>query len=354
MNKIFQKVILLATAIGFGTPGVFAKEGMWMPSQLKRQESDMQKLGLKIPVERIYNDSGTGLNNAVVLFGKGCTGELISNSGLLFTNHHCAYGTAQGLSSPEKNYLVNGFWAGSRQEELPCPGLTVAIIKRTEDVTKHILKNVSDTMPEAERNKIIKSRISDLETAYKKLEGLQAEIKPFYNGNQYWVVLSEVFSDVRMVGFAPNGIGKFGADTDNWMWPRMTGDFAVLRVYASKDNKPAAYSANNVPFKPKVFFPINTGGYKEGDFTMVYGFPFTSQEYLSSYQVNQVQYITDPIRIEARERRLGVWDEAMRNDPNVFLKYAAKQSSISNGYKKWKGEVQGLSTNDVIGKKTTL
>lgn len=346
-----QKVVLLATVIGLSYVSSSAKEGMWQPSRLKRQESDMQKLGLKIPVERIYNDSGTGLNNAVVLFGKGCTGELVSGNGLIFTNHHCAYGTAQSLSTPDKNFLVNGFWATSRQAELPCPGLTVAVVVKTEDVTENILRNLSDTMPEDLRNSRIKSRIADLEKAYKKLQGLDAEIKPYYNGNQYWVSLSQTFSDVRLVGFAPNGIGKFGADTDNWMWPRTTADFAVFRIYAAKDNQPAAYSAANVPFKSKTFFPINTSGYKEGDYTMVYGFPFTTQEYLSSYQVNQVQYITDPIRIEARERRLGVWDQAMRNNPDIFLKYAAKQSSLSNGYKKWQGEVQGLNNNDVIGKK---
>lgn len=346
-----QKVVLLAAILGLSAISSSAKEGMWQPSRLKRQESDMQKLGLKIPVERIYNDSSTGLNNAVVLFGKGCTGELVSGNGLIFTNHHCAYSTAQSLSTPDKNFLVNGFWASSREAELPCPGLTVSVVVKTEDVTENILRNLTDTMPEDIRNSRIKSRIADLEKAYKKLQGLDAEIKPYYNGNQYWVSLSQTFSDVRLVGFAPNGIGKFGADTDNWMWPRTTADFAVFRIYAAKDNKPAAYSAANVPFKSKIFFPINTSGYKEGDYTMVYGFPYTTQEYLSSYQVNQVQYITDPIRIEARERKLGVWDEAMRSNPDIFLKYAAKQSSLSNGYKKWQGEVQGLNNNDVIGKK---
>lgn len=351
MKCNYQKVVLFVTAVGLTTITGYSREGMWQPSQLKRQESDMQKLGLKIPVEKIYNDSGTGLNNAVVLFGKGCTGEMISGNGLLVTNHHCAYSTAQGLSTSSKNYLVNGFWAMNREQELPCPGLTVSFVRKTEDVTEHILKGLTDTMPEEIRSSRIKSRIADLEKAYKKLQGLDAEIKPYYNGNQYWVVLSETFTDVRLVGFPPNGIGKFGADTDNWMWPRTTGDFSVFRIYASKDNKPADYSTANVPYKNKAFFPINTSGYKEGDFTMVYGFPYQTQEYLSSYQVNQVQYITDPIRIEAREKRLAVLDESMRNNPDVFLKYAAKQSSLSNGFKKWKGEVLGLSANDVVGKK---
>lgn len=347
----YQKVVLMIAAVGLTATTVRAKDGMWQPSQLKRQESDMQKLGLKIPVERLYNDSSTGLNNAVVLFGKGCTGEIVSGSGLLLTNHHCAYGTAQSLSTNTHNYLVNGFWAANRESELPCPGLTVTFVRKTEEVTKYILKDLADTLPENIRNARIRSRVTELEKAYKNLSGLDAEIKPYYNGNQYWITLSETFKDVRLVAFPPNGIGKFGADTDNWMWPRMTADFAVFRVYAGKDNKPAVYNTANVPYKTKTFFSINTSGYKEGDFTMVYGFPFQTQEYLSSYQLNQIQYISDPIRIEAREKRLAVLDDAMRSNPDIFLKYAAKQSSLSNGFKKWQGEVLGLTTYDVLGKK---
>lgn len=351
MKKIHSKGFL-TLAIGLTcAAATFAKEGMWQPAQFKRQESDMQKLGLKIPVEALYNDNGTGLNNAVVLFGKGCTGELISGSGLLLTNHHCGYSSAQELSTEEHNYLVDGFWAKNQQEELPCKGLTVSIVTRVEDVTKYVLDGITDSMPEAERDERIKTRIGELERAYKNLQGLEAEVKPYYNGNQYWVSLMEVFTDVRMVGIPPNGIGKFGADTDNWMWPRMTGDFAVFRVYAGKNNKPAAYDVANVPYKPKKFLSINTSGYKEGDFTMVYGFPGQTQEYLSSYQLNQVQYIVDPIRIEARQAKLASWDESMRSNPAVFLKYAAKQASVSNGYKKWQGEVLGLNTFDVVGKK---
>lgn len=351
MKRKNLKVVLMIVTAALSANTVPAKEGMWQPSQLKRQETDMQKLGLRIPVEKIYNDNGTGLNNAVVLFGKGCTGEMVSDNGLLFTNHHCAYSNAQSLSTDGKNYLVNGFWAATRQAELPCPDLTVSFVRKTEDVTEYVLKGITDSMPEDLRNTRIKARIAELQKAYKNLQGLDAEVKPYYNGNQYWVSVMETFTDVRLVGFPPNGIGKFGDDTDNWMWPRTTADFAVFRVYASKDNKPAAYNMTNVPYKPKAFFPINTSGYKEGDFTMVYGFPGTTLEYISSYQLNQVQYITDPIRIEAREKRLAVLDEAMRDNPDVFLKYAAKESTLSNGYKKWKGEVLGLTSNDVVGKK---
>jgi hypothetical protein len=351
LKRLHPKVICGMTMGIFLTTSLFAKEGMWQPSQFKRQESDMQKLGLKIPVERLYNDDGTGLNNAVALFGKGCTGEMVSPNGLLFTNHHCGYSFAQALSTEANNYLVNGFWAANQKEELPCAGLTVSYVRKIDNVTDYILKDIPDSMPEAERNKRIQQRIVELQKAYKKIQGLDADIKPYYNGNQYWASLMETFTDVRLVAFPPNGVGKFGADADNWMWPRMTGDFAVFRVYASKDNKPSDYNMANVPYKPKAYFPINTSGYKEGDFTMVYGFPYQTQEYLTSYQVNQVQYIIDPIRIEARGRKLAVWDDAMRNNPDIFLKYAAKQSAISNGYKKWQGEVLGLNNYNVIGKK---
>jgi hypothetical protein len=299
-----QKLVLMIVAAGLSAGTLFAKEGMWQPAQLKRQESDMQKLGLKIPVEKLYNDIGTGLNNAVVLFDKGCTGEFVSGSGLIFTNHHCAYSAAQALSTESRNFLTSGFWAKNQQEEIPCPDLKVTVVRKTEDVTKYVLQGITDSTPEADRNTRIKSRIAELQKAYKNLQGLEAEVKPYYNGNQYWASVMEVYNDVRLVGFPPNGIGKFADQTDNWMWPRTSGDFAIFRVYATKDNKPAAYSATNVPYKPKVFLPINTSGYKEGDFTMVYGFPGTTQEYINSYQLNQVQYITDPIRIEAREKRL--------------------------------------------------
>ncbi|MFT4062521.1 MAG: S46 family peptidase [Edaphocola sp.] len=328
-----------------------AKEGMWQPPTLERQHADMRKLGLKIPVSQLYNDNGTGLNNAVVLFGKGCTGELVSANGLLFTNHHCGYGTAQSLSDAKRNILKDGFWAKNNSEELPCPGLTVSVVRRIDNVTDFILKDIDDTTPEDRRRKLIAERTENLRKAYKNLYGFEADIKPYYNGNEYWASLCQEYTDIRLVGFPPNGIGKFGADTDNWMWPRETGDFSIFRIYANAKNEPAPYDTANKPYRSNIFFPINTGGYKEGDFTMVYGFPAQTREYISSYELNQVQYISDPIRIEARNRKLAVWDDAMRADDAIFLKYAAKQSSLSNGYKKWQGEVKGLSANDVLGKK---
>lgn len=343
-------IILLITSLLWADTS-FSKEGMWQPTKLKRQESTMQKLGLKIPVEKIYNENGTGLNNAVVIFGSGCTGEIISNNGLLLTNHHCGYSNIQALSTVDHNYLVDGFWAMNHQEEIPSPGLTATFVRKTEEVTDYILEGLSDTMNQEKRDKVIQERIVEVQDAYEATTKYKAEVKPFYEGNQYWVTLTETFKDVRLVGTPPNGIGKFGADTDNWMWPRMTGDFSIFRVYASPDNQPADYDVNNVPYKTKTFFSISTSGYKEGDFTMVYGFPYTTREYISSFQLAEVEQIMDPIRIESRKARLEALDKRMRNDPEVFLKYAAKQSSISNGYKKWQGELQGLAINDVMGKK---
>lgn len=335
----------------FTTVVLHAEEGMWQPTKLKRQESEMRRLGLEIAVESLYNTEGTGLNNAIAVFGNGCTSELISRNGLLLTNHHCAYSTVQALSTAQRNYLQDGFWAMNTAEEIPCPGLKVKFSRKMVEVTDYILRNLSDTTDEVVRNKKIRERISEIERAYARQEGFEAEVKPFYNGNQYWVMLTETYSDVRLVGFPPDGIGKFGADTDNWMWPRMTGDFAIFRVYAGPDNGPAAYSSQNRPYRPEEYFKINTGGYAEGDFTMVYGFPFTSSQYITSYQLARIREIMNPIRIDARRVRLAIWDSAMRRDPSIFLKYAAKQSAVSNGYKKWQGELAGLEKNNVMGKK---
>lgn len=307
--------------------------------------------GLQIPVEQLYNEDGTGLNNAIVLFGSGCTGEIISPKGLILTNHHCGYGTVQGLSSKEKDYFANGFWAKSNQEEIPCPGLTVTFIRKLENVTDRILVGLDDTLPEAARDSIIDIRIKNLQKGYKYTTGYDALIKPYYSGNQYWVILTEKYRDVRLVGFPQNGIGSFGGDTDNWMWPRHTGDFSMFRIYAGADNKPADYNKDNKPYNAQQSLTINTGGYKEGDYTMVYGFPGTTQQYISSYQLNQVYNIIDPVRIEARTIRLNTWAKNMDADREVFLKYTSKHKSIANGWKKWQGEIRGLRLNNVPEKK---
>lgn len=355
MNRMFSNIhpyrsfckTVLTAAFAATALSATAKEGMWLPPTLKSREADMKAMGLRIPIEQLYNEQGTGLNNAVVLFGGGCTGELISSKGLLLTNHHCGYSNAQKLSSKTNDFFANGFWAMNMEQEIPCTGLTVTFIRKMENVTDKITYDLPDTLADASRDSVITKRIAALEKGYKFATKLDASIQPYFRGNQYWVILSETYRDVRFVGFPPNGIGNFGGDTDNWMWPRHNADFSLFRVYADAQGKPADYSKANKPYRPKNFFNINVSGYKEGDFTMVYGFPGTTQEYIAGSQLRQVEAISDPIRIEARTLKLNVWKEAMTADRDVFIKYTAKRAGVANGWKKWQGEVRGLRINKV-------
>ena len=353
-SKRLRKVLSLICILNITLCAFFeagAKEGMWIPSTIKKHENQMKALGLEIPVEMIYNDGGTGLNNAVVLFGKGCTGEIISSKGLVLTNHHCGYGTVQGLTSLEKDYFATGFFAKSIKEEIPCPGLTVTFIRRIENVTSKITTGISDTLRDAVRDTLIANRIKIVEKDYAKITGMDATIKSYFEGNQYWIAITETYTDIRLTAFPPNGIGTFGGDDENWVWPRHTGDFSVFRVYAGADNKPAPYAAGNKPYDASQFFNISLKGYKEGDFSMVYGFPGTTMEYISSGELNQVYSIIDPISIEARTRRLDVWTEHMTEHRDVFLKYTSKRAGVANGWKKWQGEIEGLRLNNAIEKK---
>lgn len=349
--SVFKAVLTLLTT-GVICNAV-AKEGMWLPPTIKNKAEDLKNSGLKIPVNKIYNENGTGLNNAVVLFGSGCTGEVISNKGLVLTNHHCGYGTVQGLSSTQNDYFANGFFAASMAEEIPCPGLSVSFIRRMENVTDKILSGIKDNISEAERDKIIAARIKSLERGYKQSTGLEASIKPYFTGNQYWVSLMEIFRDIRLVGFPPNGIGQFGGDTDNWAWPRHTGDFSMFRIYAGKGNKPAEYAKANKPYIPKQFLTINAGGYKEGDFTMVYGFPGSTTQYISRAQVDQIENIANPLRVAVRTKKLAVLDKNMNQSRDVFLKYTSKRAGIANAWKKWQGEMRGVKENNVLNTKRT-
>jgi len=350
-SKFIKKTALIIFL--FSTSIAWGKEGMWLPPTLKNHERDMKAAGLQIAIDQIYNNNGTGLNNAVVLFGKGCTGEIISPKGLVLTNHHCGYGSAQALSSPEKDYFANGYWAKNLQEELPCKGLTVTFIRKIENVTDRILAGIDDTLNDAIRDTIIKGRIALAEKEIAAANGMDALIKPYFKGNEYWVAISETYRDVRFVGFPPNGIGAFGGDEENWMWPRHTGDFSLFRVYAGADNKPADYDPANKPYEAPKYFNINISGYKEGDFTMVYGFPGTTNQYISSYALKHVYEIADPISIDARTRKLDVWTKYMTGNRDIFLKYTSKRAGVANGWKKWQGEVTGLKLNNVTGKKET-
>ncbi len=347
--RFFSAVFLLSTM--FLQP-LRADEGMWLPQLLQQMNApEMRLKGLQIPIEEIYNVNKRSLKDAVVLFGGGCTGEIISEQGLLLTNHHCGFSQIQDNSTLEHNYLRDGFWAKTLNDEIPCPGLTVSFIVRIDDVTDEFDKLLRDDMTEQQRNGIIKDIAQQVEK--KAVEGTtyEAKVKQFFSGNKFFLIVSETFKDVRMVGAPPSSIGKFGGDTDNWMWPRHNADFSLFRVYANKDNHAAPYSKDNVPFHPKYSFSINLSGVQENDFTMVYGFPGRTQEYLSSYSVEHLLKVTDPNRVKVRDERLRIMDEAMRSSEALHIKYAAKQSTVSNGWKKWKGEMLGLNKSNAIQKK---
>lgn len=329
-----------------------ADEGMWLPIFLKAMnEADMQSKGLKLSAEDIYSINKSSLKDAIVHFGGGCTAEIISDQGLMLTNHHCGYGQIQVHSTVENDLLTNGFWAKSLSEELPNPGLTATLIVRMEDVTKQVLANVTAEMNEGEREKKINEAIAQITKEAVKETHYGAYIRPFFYGNEYYMFVTETFKDVRLVGAPPSSIGKFGGDTDNWMWPRHTGDFSIFRIYANSDNKPAEYSKDNVPYKPKYVIPISIKGIEENDFTMVYGFPGRTTEYLSSYAVNMIMNETDPAKVKIRETRLKIWDEDMKASDKVRIQYSAKYASLANYWKKWDGEIRGLKKADAINKK---
>ena len=311
----------------------------------------MQKKGMRISAEDIYNVNNASLKDAVMLFGTGCTGEFVSSQGLLLTNHHCGYSFIVSHSTVERDYLTNGFWAMSREQELPCRGLTITRLVYMEDVTSRVLEGVSDDMTEQKRQTLIEANIEKVKAKATEGNHYTAVIKPFYYGNQYFMYVNEVFKDVRLVGAPPSNIGKFGGDTDNWMWPRHTGDFSVFRVYADKDGKPAEYSKDNVPYTPKKHLKINIKGVNEGDFTFVFGYPGTTKQFLTSDAVDYVQNVEDPTRIKLRTARLDVYNRAMNESPAQRLRYASKVASVANGWKKWQGEVRGLKRLNAIEKK---
>ena len=327
-----------------------ADEGMWLPSLISQRIADMQAKGFKLDAKDIYDINQASLKDAVVLFGRGCTGEIVSAEGLLLTNHHCGYGQIQKHSSVEHDYLRDGFWAMKRDEELPNEGLTVSILERMEDVTSIILKGCTPDMEITQRDKTIKDNIRRLESKTSS-KGIKAKVEALYYGNQYFLFVYKVFSDIRLVGAPPSSIGKFGGDTDNWMWPRHTGDFSIFRIYADKDNNPAPYSKDNVPYKPKKYLHISTKGVKEGDFTMVYGFPGRTQEYIHSEGVRYTEEIGDPHKIHLRTIKLGIMDKYMKESQKVRIQYSSKYAGVANAWKKWQGEVKGLRKMKTVAAK---
>ena len=349
MKKFF--LTLTAAVLSFTA---MADEGMWLLPYLQKMNiKDMKAKGLKLSAEDIYSVNKSSLKDAIVIFGGGCTGEIVSDKGLIFTNHHCGYGSIQALSSVEHDYLKYGFWASSHGEELPVPGLSVRFVVSIEDVTATILGNVPSTAGQEERSKIVAENTDAL---VKKMnedlpEGQQAQVVAFFGGNQYFAFVYETFTDIRLVGTPPSSIGKFGGDTDNWMWPRHTGDFSIFRVYASKDNKPAAYSKDNVPYKPKRHLEISIAGYKENDFAMVMGFPGSTTRYMTSYEIDQMLEVDNPQRIFIRGERQAILWEAMEASDAVRIKYASKYAGSSNYWKNSIGMSNGIKKLGVKAQK---
>lgn len=331
---------------------VQAGEGMWLPLLLQQlNETEMKAMGMKMSAEDIYSVNKGSLKDAIVHFGGFCTAEVISDQGLLLTNFHCGRRQIQSHTSLENNHLEHGFWAKSRSEELPNPGLFARFIVRIEDVSEQALKGVTDEMSETERQSAIDQNLSLIKASMTVEQFQDIMIRPFFEGNQYFLFVTETYNDVRLVGSPPAAIGEFGKDTDNWVWPRHAADFSLFRIYAGPDNKPAEYSPDNVPLKPKHFLPISLDGISEDDFTLVFGFPGRTHQYLPAVAMEMRVDVLNPIKIGIRDKALAIIDEAMRNDPEVKIQYASKQASIANSWKKWKGESLGVKTTDGVGKK---
>jgi len=331
---------------------VRAEEGMWLPFLLQNlNEARMKELGLQLSATDIYDVNNSSLKDAIVHFGGGCTSELISSEGLLLTNHHCGYSRIQSHSSVENNLLKDGFWAMNRSEELKNPGLDATFVRFMEDVTSWIIRGVPEDASTRVHDSITKLNIENLLSKRKDPRGYDIEIVPLFYGNQYIIIGTETYNDVRLVGAPPSSIGKYGADTDNWMWPRHTGDFSLFRIYANSENKPADVASENVPYKTDAHLKISMDGVHPGDFNMVFGFPGYTQEYLPAAGVKQIVEVEDPMRIAVRDIRLEEMDVFMRKDDATRIKYAAQYASISNGWKKWIGEIQGVEATDGLGRK---
>ncbi len=348
--KYCKHVIIIISL--FITTLAKADEGMWLPQLLAQlNEKQMKSMGMKISAKDIYSINSGSLKDAIVSFGGFCTGEVISSKGLVLTNHHCGFDNIQNHSTLERNYIRDGFWAKNYAEEIPNPGLFVTFIVRIDDVSKKVLEGVTAGMKESERQSTIDKNIAALRSASTRESYQNNFVRPFFEGNQYFLFTTETYNDVRLVGAPPSAIGNFGKDTDNWVWPRHTGDFSMFRIYAGKDNKPANYSADNIPYTPKRSLAISLDGVAENDFTMVFGFPGRTTQYLPSPAVEQIMMVNDPAKIAIRDKALMVIDGYMRKDESIKIQYASKYAGIQNSHKKWQGEVLGLTSTNAVGKK---
>lgn len=352
MRKITVSLFILLAISTFKSR---ADEGMWLPMFIQRLNYvDMQKEGLHLTAEEIYSINHSSLKDAIIMFGGGCTGEIVSPNGLIFTNHHCGYGAIQSHSTVDHDYLTNGFWATRYEEELPTPGLTARFLVSIQDVTAATLAGVTDNMTEQERLDKIRENSKKIEFSNTKGTQYEARTASFFNGNEYYLFLYEVYKDVRLVGAPPSSIGKFGADTDNWMWPRHTGDFSVFRVYANKENKPAEYSADNIPMKPRQFLPVSIREKKKDDFAMIMGYPGTTDRYATSYTINWALEKNNPMVVKIRTKKLDILRKDMAADAEVRIKYASKYAGSANYWKFFIGQNKGLKKLGVFERKQEL
>lgn len=328
-----------------------ATEGMWIPMLLSANEAEMKAMGLKITAEDIYSVNNGSLKDAIVHFGGGCTAEIISGKGLVLTNHHCGYGQIQSHSTVEKDYLTHGFWAMNQREELMNPGLYVEFLKYMEEVTNEVLRGTHDGQSLEERKNRVNENIRSIILNKRKSSDYDFAVKSFFDGNRYFLLATQRYLDVRLVGAPPSSIGKFGADTDNWVWPRHTGDFSIFRIYADKNNNPAKPSADNVPFTPLRHLTISLKPKKEGDFTMVFGYPGVTTEYIPASAVDQMVNVENVLKIRIRDTKLGLLDARMRQSDAMRIKYASKYASTSNAWKKWIGQNIGVKETRTLDKK---
>ncbi len=355
MKKTVKHLLLAVLAFTFIFGGNYtakADEGMWLPFLVKRlNHADMQKKGLKLTAEEIYSVNNSSLKDAIIQFGNGCTGEIISNQGLILTNHHCGYGKIQEHSTVEHDYLTDGFWAMKQSEELVNPGFFVKFLERIADVTELALKGVNDDMTEDERAAVIRKNRKEIIENNAEEGKYDVVVKPFFNGNEYYMFVMTTYSDIRLVGAPPSAVGKFGGDTDNWMWPRHTGDFSMFRVYTAPDGSPAEYSKDNVPMKPKHHLPVSTAGVKEGDYAMIMGYPGGTDRYMTSYGIQQKLDLEFPTRIEIRRAKLDRYAEGMNADAKVRIQYSTKYAHVANYWKNFIGMSKALKALKVVDEK---
>ena len=347
-----KKIIIITIAFLLGFQLVTkADEGMWLPLLINNNIVEMQKMGLKLNTDDIYSVNHSSLKDAVVIFGRGCTGEIVSPEGLLLTNHHCGYGSIQKVSTSSANYLQDGFWASNKKEEIPIEGLTVKFLVRMDDVTNRVLKGVTSDMTEDEREKLVDENSKKVIDEATKNTHYNAIVETFFGGNEYYLFVYETYTDIRLAGAPPEDIGKFGADTDNWMWPRHTGDFSIFRVYSAPDGTPAKYAADNIPLNPKHYLPVSIKGVHKDDFAMIMGYPGSTQRYLSSYGVDLAINQTNMTIVDIRAEKLRIMKEGMDADEDVRLQYATKYAHTANYWKYFIGQTKGLKRLNVKDKK---